>query len=131
MKRLSVLLLCAVLSSHALADMRPVSEDSDNADCHHWPLVMAESWLKENKIQRLDLNKTTGKRIAFQKIKKNLFNNVFLFSFVDTAGNKYKVITRNIASDEECSISSVEIYVISQSNDYTIGNLKKYLHYVE
>ena len=126
MSKTLLLLPCLLLSLTSKAEMQPMNEDSSNADCHRWPMVMAESWIKDTKKVELKLDKTIGERIASQKIKKGLFNNIFIFNFVDDKDQEYKVITKNLASTEECSISGVEVYMISNQNNERVGDYKQY-----
>lgn len=126
MNKILLIFSCLFLPLISKAEMHPMDEDSSNVDCHRWPMVMAESWLKDTKKVKLQLDKTTGEKIASQKIKKGLINNIFIFHFIDDKDQEYKVITKNIASAEECSISGVEVYLISDENSERIGDYKQY-----
>lgn len=127
-KLLSTLLLGIFIACPAYAKMHPMHDDSDNIDCHNDPMVTAGKWLKENKIAsaELDLNSIVGEKIAAEKIKNHLWNNVFHFAFKDVQHNRYDVITRNVASDDECSISDIDIYLVTKYVDHHIGDLKQY-----
>ncbi|WP_017346228.1 hypothetical protein [Pantoea sp. A4] len=88
-------------------------------DCRSWPMNMAEVWLKNAKIidiPDLDESKTEVKLLASEKKPHHLYTNVFRFVFHANDGRKFEVITQNVASDEECSISEVNTYLVSQSD---------------
>lgn len=134
MKKLkSALLLGICIAGNVHANMHPMSEDSSNLDCHNYPMVLAGTWLQENKIASaaLDLDSIVGEKLAAEKLKKHLVNNVFHFVFKDVQHNRYDIITRNIASDDECSISDVDIYLVSKRQDDQIGDLKQYYQYAD
>jgi len=63
--------------------------------------------------ERLDFNKTKTTRLASEKIENNLYVQIHHVLFVEKSGNKIEVITKNEASNEECSMSNVEIFIIS------------------
>lgn len=126
MNKILLIFSCLLLPLTSKAEMHPMNEDSSNVDCHRWPMVMAEGWLKDIKKVRFQLDKTTGEKIASQKIKKGLVNNIFIFRFIDDKNQEYKVITKNIASAEECSISGVEVYLVSDENSERVGDYKQY-----
>ena len=128
MKRLLIFFIVSCISMPVLAEMHHVDENNNN-DCHRYPMKVSKGWLQNNNIvsiQDLNLDKTMGEKLSSEKIKKNLWNNVFRFIFIDKSNNKYELITRNVASDEECSISDVEIYMISKGNDEHVGDYKQY-----
>ena len=118
-----------LLSTHAIANMHHITEDDDNHDCHRYPMNVVQVWLKNSKIidiSNLNFDKTMGEKLSSEKIRRNLWNNIFHFVFVDNNNNSYEIITRNIASNEECSISDVEIYMISKGNNKHVGDYKQY-----
>ena len=128
MKRLLIFFIVSCMSTPVLAEMHHVDENSNN-DCHRYPMNVAQVWLKNSKIvdiKDLNLDKTMGEKLSSEKIKKNLWNNVFRFIFTDKSNNKYELITRNVTSYEECSISDVEIYMVSKGNDKHVGDYKQY-----
>ncbi len=61
----------------------------------------------------LDFDKTRTVRLASEKIGKDLYRQIHLVTFTQKSGETIKVITNNDASNEECSMSSVEVYIIS------------------
>ncbi|WP_024929978.1 hypothetical protein [Methylophilus sp. OH31] len=88
-------------------------------DCsgpERWPTSMAFVELKNAGIttnDELDFDKTRTVRLASEKIGKDLYRQIHLVTFTQKSGETIKVITNNDASNEECSMSSVEVYIIS------------------
>ncbi len=64
--------------------------------------------------QKLDFTKTITTRIASEKIGKDLYRQIHHIIFTEKSGKIIKVITSNEASNEECSMSGVKVYVISK-----------------
>lgn len=63
--------------------------------------------------QMLDFTKTKTVRLASEQIGDDLYQQIHLVTFTEKSGNVIKVITNNEASNEECSMSGVKVYVIS------------------
>ena len=121
-----------LFSSQAFANTHIINDSDSNKDCHNYPMRVAISWLHNN--QNLDSSKikqTLGERISSEKIGKGMRNNVFYFVFKDNEGKAYEVITRNIASKEECSISEADVYFVYGSSENKINDPKSYLRYAE
>ncbi|PIT59932.1 MULTISPECIES: hypothetical protein [Snodgrassella] len=90
-------------------------------DCYNWPMNMTKAWLKNaniTDIYNLDESKTKITLLASEKKKKDLYIEIYHFVFFDKQGNTYEVITQNEASQEECSISDVNSYLISKSHTH-------------
>jgi hypothetical protein len=88
----------------------------DCSGIDRWATNMAFVHLKNAGItdnDKVDFSKTVTKRLASQKIGDNLFRQVHLVIFTEKSGNTIQVITVNDASFEECSMSAVDVYVIS------------------
>ena len=64
--------------------------------------------------EKLDFTKTKTVRLASEKIGKDLYRQVHFVVFTERAGTTIEVITSNEASNEECSMSGVEVFVISR-----------------
>lgn len=64
--------------------------------------------------EKLDHSKTTTERLASEKIGKDLFRQVHLIKFIEKSGNVIDVITVSDASIEECSMSSVDVFVVKE-----------------
>lgn len=89
-------------------------------DCTYfdaWPSSMAFVELKNAGLadnESLDFSKTTIVRLASEKIGKHLYRQVHRVRFVKKTGEQIEVITANDASHQECSMSDVDVYVVSQ-----------------
>lgn len=62
----------------------------------------------------VDVKKTATIRLASEKIGKDLYRQIHYVVFTQKNGKKIKVITTNNASSEECSMSGVDVYVVSR-----------------
>lgn len=106
-----VLALFAALASSAVA------KDPDCAGIDGWATSMAFVHLKNAGItdnSKLDFTKTRTVRLASEKIGKDLYRQVHHVTFTEKSGKTIEVITSNDASSEECSMSGVEVYVVSK-----------------
>jgi hypothetical protein len=63
----------------------------------------------------IDWDKIKATRLASEKVGKDLYVQVYDITFPTKSGATLRVITRNTASHEECSMSSVDIYVVSRT----------------
>ncbi|HKT96928.1 MAG TPA: hypothetical protein VJS30_10370 [Paraburkholderia sp.] len=87
------------------------------AQCVSWPTNMAEVKLKNAGITdptKLDESKTRAVRIASQKVGKDLYRDVYDITFYEKSGRAIEVIMSSEASSSECSMGSVDVYVVSQ-----------------
>lgn len=111
MTRLFVaIVLLAFLSSPAVADPDCTSPNA-------WPAGMAFTHLKNAGLvtnYNLVFDKTTVSRLASEKIGDDLYRQIHKVSFVRKSGAKVETITVNDASNEECSMSGVDVYVIER-----------------
>ena len=110
MKKFLLVTLFAVL---------PILSFAKGPDCHSWPMNISEGWLKKVGIVdiiNLDESKTKITLLASEKKAKGLYTQIYHFIFYDTTGNTYEIITNSDASYEECSMSGVDIYLISKSH---------------
>jgi len=106
-----VLVLLAALASSAVA------KDPDCTGVESWATSMAFVHLKNAGITdngKLDFTKTKTVRLASEKIGKDLYRQVHHVTFTEKSGKTIEVITSNDASSEECSMSGVEVYVVSK-----------------
>lgn len=88
-------------------------------ECQSWPQNMAEAWMKNAgivDITKLDETKTEVKRLASEKKGKDLYTQIYHFVFHDKDGGRYEVITQSDASDNECSMSEVNSFLVSRSD---------------
>ena len=108
MKKLLLVTLLAVL---------PILSFAKGPDCHSWPMNMSEVWLQNAgivAIEKLNESKTKITLLASEKKAKGLYTQIYHFIFYDTTGNTYEIITNSDASYEECSMSDVDVYLISK-----------------
>lgn len=103
-----------------------------NPDCSHpdsWPGSMAFATLKNAGLvdnDTVDFKKTQVVYLASEKIGKDLYRQVHLVSFVKTSGEKVEAITVNEASHQECSMSGVDVYVVSKRlGDYSAAKAER------
>ena len=111
LKALTVLILLTALPSFASA------EDPDCTGTERWPTSMAFVHLKNAGLTdnyKLDFAKTKTTRLASEAIAENLYRQIHHIVFTEKAGNTIEVITVNDASHDECSMSGVDVYVISR-----------------
>lgn len=81
-----------------------------------WAAIMSMGQLEDAKLtapREIDTSKTKVVLLASEKIGKDLYRQVHHITFTEKTGRKIEVITRNEASSEECSMSDVEVFVIS------------------
>jgi hypothetical protein len=95
-------------------------------DCTHrdaYPSGMAFTYLKNAGVFRddeLDVEKTTVKRLASEKISKDIYRQVHLIRFTKLSGVQFSAITINEVSAVECSMSGVDVFLISKRlGDYS------------
>jgi hypothetical protein len=97
--------------------MVPSMSTAKSPDCTGWPTNMAFVHLKNAGLtdnDKLDPSKTKVIRLASEKIGKDLYKQIHRIIFTEKMGDTIEVITSNEASNEECSMSGVEVFVISK-----------------
>ena len=62
----------------------------------------------------IDFSKTRTARLASERIGKNSWHQVYLVKFAKTSGDSLEAIAVHDASSEECSMTAVEVYVVSK-----------------
>jgi hypothetical protein len=85
--------------------------------CASWPTNMALVHLKNAGIAdptKIDESKTKAVRLASEKVGKDLYRQVYDITFYEKTGSKVEVITSSEASNEECSMSGVDVFVVSR-----------------
>lgn len=78
---------------------------------------MAYSYLKNAGIlhsDNVDFAKNRAVRLASEKIGKDLYRQVHRITFVKKSGQPIVAITVSDASHIECSMSDVDVYVVSE-----------------
>jgi hypothetical protein len=112
----ALILTISMLTSVACSSLSlAVPPDCSGVD--RYATSMAFVHLKNSGItnnDNLDFAKTETVRIASEQIDENLHRQVHLVKFTEKTGNVIEVITVNDASYEECSMSDVEVFVISK-----------------
>ena len=104
----------------ALLILTPPLTFAKHPDCsgvNRWATTSALVHLKNAKYtnnEKLDSAKTKTTRLASEQIGKDLFRQVHHIAFTERSGNRIEVITVNDASNEECSITGVDIYVVKE-----------------
>lgn len=94
-----------------------LAKSPDCAGIGRWTTQMALVHLKNAGItdnNALDFTKTKTERLASEKIGKDLYRQIHHISFTEKSGNVIEVITSNDASHTECSMSGVDVFVISR-----------------
>jgi hypothetical protein len=114
----SIILLLILFPSLVFA------EAPDCTGVDRWPTSMAFVKLKNEGLtdnNKLDFTKTKTIRLASEKIGKDLYRQVHYIVFTEKSGNTIEVITVSEASNEECSMGDVDVFVISKH----LGSIKK------
>ena len=86
-------------------------------DCASWPTNMALVHLKNAGL--IDIPsvleaQTRAVRLASEKIGKDLYQQVYDITFHTRDGKTVEVVTNSQASSEECSMSGVDVYLVSK-----------------
>lgn len=63
--------------------------------------------------EQIDFSKTKTVRLASERIGDDEYRQIHHVVFTRTDGSEIEVITSNVASTEECSLSDVEVFVVS------------------
>ena len=96
---------------------------AQHPDCtgkDRWPAGMAHAHLKNAGIidnYKVDFDKTKTVRLASEKIGDDLYRQIHHVTFTEYSGNLIEAITMNDASNQECSMSGVDVYLISKHLD--------------
>ena len=109
------LLLCVFLMLGGA--WRDPAKHPDCVGADLWPAAMAYATLKNDGLlepETVDFDKTDCVRIASQQVGRDLFHQVHLVTFTKKDGQVIQAITVNDASNEECSMSGVEVFVVSK-----------------
>ncbi len=94
--------------------------ESHGPDCSaskSWPTMMTLTHLKNAGLldpKQIDPSKTTTVRLASERTGKNLWHQVYHVSFTTKSGEAVDAIAVHDASSEECSMSGVDVFVISK-----------------
>ena len=86
-------------------------------DCASWPTNMAFVHLKNAGLtnnSQTDPTKAVAVRLASEKIGKDRYRQIYRITFRVKSGNDIEVITSSDASFDECSMSGVDVFVVSR-----------------
>lgn len=111
MKLLIVTILLVLSSSLAFTEI------PDCTGVDRWPTNMAFVHLKNAGLtdnNKLDFTKTKTIRLASEKIGKDIYRQIHYIIFTEKSGNTIEVITSNNTSNDECSMSGVDVFVVRQ-----------------
>lgn len=82
-----------------------------------WPTSMTFVHLKNAGFtdnDKLDFTKTRTIRLASEKIGKDLYRQIHHITFTEKSGRVIETISLNNVSNEECSMSNVDVFVVGQ-----------------
>jgi hypothetical protein len=105
--------LLALLSTLPLLGF---AKDPDCSGIDQWSTKMAFVHLKNAGItdnDKIDFTKTHTTKLASQRIGDDLYCQIHHVLFTEKTGRTIEVITSSDASSKECSMSGVEVFVIS------------------
>ncbi|SRR6266852_3463181 len=109
------LLMLVMLTIPAIAQSR--SDKTHGPDCSgSWPTNMTFVHMKNAGLvdnSSVDFSKTETVRIASEKMGKDLWHQVYHVTFIKKSGDAINAIAVHDASREECSLSGVEVFVLS------------------
>jgi len=111
-----LLFVMLVISISAIAQSQ--AEMTHGPDCSGgWPTNMAFVHLKNAGLadnDTVDFSKTKTVRLASEKIGKNLWHQVYHITFTKKSGDAIEAIAVHDASQEECSMTGVQVFVVSK-----------------
>ena len=83
----------------------------------NWPASMVFVALKNAKLvtnDQIDFGKTQVSQIASERVNKDLWRQVLLVQYYRKDGTMLEAIAVSDASHDECSMSDVQTYIISE-----------------
>jgi hypothetical protein len=111
-------MVAAVLLLSASAIAQSQAEKVAGPDCSgRWPTIMAFVHMKNAGLAEnasIDSSKTTTLRLASEKRGKDLWHQVYYVTFTKKSGEVLEAIAVHDASLEECSMTGVEVFVVSK-----------------
>ena len=120
MKRLCII-LCFLITFSSAAAFASQNPDCGSAD--GWVDSMAFAALKNAKVtdnDKVDFSKTKIVKVASQKIGKDkddhsdLYRQVYDVTFTEKSGKRIEVLTVSEATNAECSMGKVDVFVVSK-----------------
>ena len=111
-----LLFVMLLISVSAIAQSR--AEKTHGPDCSGgWPTNMVFVHLKNAGLAdnySVDFSKTKTVRLASEMVGKNLWHQVYHVTFTNKTGDALDAIAVHDASQEECSMTGVEVFVVSK-----------------
>jgi hypothetical protein len=111
-----VLIITMLFSIPAISQSK--DEKVNGPDCSGgWPTDMTFSHMKNAGLVNnpdIDFSNTKTTRLASQQIGKDLWHQVYRVTFTKPSGASIEAIAVHDASIEECSMSGVEVFVVSK-----------------
>jgi len=111
-----LLFVMLVISVSVIAQSQ--AEKTHGPDCSGgWPTNMAFVHLKNAGLTdnySVDFSKTKTVRLASEKVGKDLWHQVYHITFTKKSGDMIEAIAVHDASQEECSMTGVEVFVVSK-----------------
>jgi hypothetical protein len=111
-----LLFVMLLISISAIAQSQ--AEKTHGPDCSGgWPTNMAFVHLKNAGLAdnySVDFSKTKTVRLASEKVGKDLWHQVYHVTFTKKSGDAIDAIAVHDASQEECSMTGVEVFVVSK-----------------
>jgi hypothetical protein len=111
-----------VLLGTFLLSIQPASysqaKQTHGPDCSGgWPTNMTFTHLKNAGLvdnDGIDFSKTTTVRLASEQIGRDLWHQIYQVEFTKKSGDTVSAIAIHDASKEECSMTGVEVFLISK-----------------
>jgi hypothetical protein len=113
MGRLLIALLLVVSVPSAAQSLRTNGPDCSGG----WPTNMAQASLKNAGAlnnEEIDFTRTKTTRLASEKVGKDLWHQVYFVTFFKRSGDSVQAVVVHDASIEECSMTEVQVYVVSK-----------------
>jgi hypothetical protein len=101
----------------ALAFAMPALCIAKPPPCTNWPMNMALTVLKNAGVTdptKLDESKTKFIQLASEPIGKGVYRQIYDITFYEKTGAEIEVVTSTKASWKECSLDSVDVYIVSK-----------------
>ena len=112
------MLLAMVLALCFSSNDQSTDEKVNGPDCSGgWPTDMTFVHMKNAGLvdnSSIDFSKTKTVRLASQKVGKDLWRQVYDVTYVKKSGDTLEAIAVHDASTEECSLTAVDVYVVSR-----------------
>jgi len=109
------LVIMLVINVPAIAQFQ--AEKKHGPNCIEWPTSMTFVHLKNAGLAdnySIDFSKTKTVRLASEKIGKDLWHQVYRVTFTKKSGDVIDAIAVHDASQDECSMTGVEVFVVSR-----------------